>query len=96
VNEVVPADALLPAAYRWARRIIECSPDAVTANKKAVLLSIEHAGVETSTIAHARSAESTRLYSGTNIKARAISVASSNTQPVILQEGLSAFVEVIQ
>jgi enoyl-CoA hydratase/carnithine racemase len=37
VNDVVPADELLPAARRWADQILECAPLAVQATKEAAL-----------------------------------------------------------
>jgi crotonobetainyl-CoA hydratase len=37
VNEVVPGPELLPAAERWAREILECSPLSVQASKQAAL-----------------------------------------------------------
>jgi enoyl-CoA hydratase/carnithine racemase len=37
VNEVVPGAELLPAAERWAREILECSPLSVQATKQAAL-----------------------------------------------------------
>jgi enoyl-CoA hydratase/carnithine racemase len=37
VNEVVPLDDLIPAAERWARDIIACSPLSVRASKEAAM-----------------------------------------------------------
>jgi enoyl-CoA hydratase/carnithine racemase len=37
VNEVVPAADLLPAAERWAREILECSPISVRATKQCAM-----------------------------------------------------------
>src|SRR5438105_15644312 len=37
VNEVVPAEDLLPAARRWAEAILECAPLSVRASKQAAL-----------------------------------------------------------
>jgi enoyl-CoA hydratase/carnithine racemase len=34
VNEVVPADELMPAAVRWAEEILKCSPFAVQLSKE--------------------------------------------------------------
>jgi crotonobetainyl-CoA hydratase len=36
VNEVVPAEDVLPAAFRWAEALLECSPIAVRLTKEAV------------------------------------------------------------
>jgi len=41
VNEVVPGDALMGAAERWAAEILECSPLAVQAAKEAATLGLE-------------------------------------------------------
>jgi enoyl-CoA hydratase/carnithine racemase len=41
VNEVVPAETLLPAAERWAREILECSPLSVRASKEAAMASLQ-------------------------------------------------------
>jgi acetyl-CoA C-acetyltransferase len=40
VNEVVAAEALLPAARRWAAQIMECSPMSVRASKETVALGL--------------------------------------------------------
>jgi enoyl-CoA hydratase/carnithine racemase len=40
VNEVVPGAELLPAAERWAREIIACSPVAVQATKQSALMGL--------------------------------------------------------
>jgi enoyl-CoA hydratase/carnithine racemase len=37
VNEVVPLDQLIPAAERWARDIIACSPLSIRASKEAAM-----------------------------------------------------------
>ena len=37
VNEVVPADELMPSARRWADAILECAPLSVRASKQAAL-----------------------------------------------------------
>jgi enoyl-CoA hydratase/carnithine racemase len=45
-NEVVPAAAVLPAAERWAREILECSPTAVQATKQAALQGVGRPAAE--------------------------------------------------
>ncbi|MBI2964370.1 MAG: enoyl-CoA hydratase/isomerase family protein [Deltaproteobacteria bacterium] len=51
VNEVVPAEDLLPAAERWAREILECSPLSVQASKQAAMQSL-HLSVEEAMATH--------------------------------------------
>jgi len=68
VNDVVPPDQVLTVAVEWANRITENSPDAVASSKRGILLAEQFGGVETSTIAHAWSTESKRVYEGENIK----------------------------
>jgi enoyl-CoA hydratase/carnithine racemase len=70
VNHVVPPDQVLPVAIEWAKRITENSPDAVASSKRAILLSKQFAGIESSTIANAWSTESKRVFEGENIKVR--------------------------
>ena len=41
INEVVPAEDLLPAALRWAADILECSPLAIQAAKQVILETID-------------------------------------------------------
>ncbi len=41
VNEVVPADDLLPAARRWAEQILECAPLSVRASKEAAMQGLD-------------------------------------------------------
>ena len=41
VNEIVPRDALMDAAERWASEILECSPRAVQAAKEAATLGLD-------------------------------------------------------
>ena len=41
VNEVVPGEALMEAAERWATEILECSPLALQAAKEAATLGVE-------------------------------------------------------
>jgi crotonobetainyl-CoA hydratase len=41
VNEVVPLPELLPAARRWAARILECAPLSVQATKEAALAGLD-------------------------------------------------------
>jgi enoyl-CoA hydratase/carnithine racemase len=41
VNEVVPPDELLPAARRWAERILKHPRDGVVANKRAMVAATE-------------------------------------------------------
>jgi len=41
VNEVVPADELMPAAERWAGEILECAPLAVQAAKQVALETLD-------------------------------------------------------
>lgn len=48
VNEVVPADDLLPAAMRWAQQICECAPLSIRASKDVVYKSLDHASLEDS------------------------------------------------
>lgn len=68
VNHVVPPGQVLNVAIEWARRITENSPDAVASTKRAILFGKQYAGIEPSTIAHAWSIESKRVYEGENIK----------------------------
>jgi len=68
VNHVVPPNQVLPVAIEWAKRIIVNSPDAVGSSKRGILLSKQFTGIENSTIAHAWSIESKRVYEGENIK----------------------------
>lgn len=46
INEVVPADRLLPAAERWAHEILACSPSAVRTSKEIAQRGLRYAGVE--------------------------------------------------
>lgn len=48
VNEVVPADALMEAAHRWARTICECAPLSIRASKDVVYRSLSTASLEES------------------------------------------------
>ena len=48
VNEVVPADDLLPAAMRWAKMIAECAPLSIRASKDVVYRSLDCASLEES------------------------------------------------
>ncbi len=41
VNEVVPADQLLPTAERWANEILECAPLAIRASKESAMLGLD-------------------------------------------------------
>ena len=41
VNEVVPLDELMPAAERWASRVIECAPSSVRAHKQMATLGLD-------------------------------------------------------
>jgi len=41
VNEVVPADDLMPAARRWAEAILECAPLSVRASKEAAMQGLD-------------------------------------------------------
>ncbi|KAJ3550613.1 hypothetical protein NM688_g5032 [Phlebia brevispora] len=68
VNEVVPKDRLIHKALEWAQRIIENSPDAVQATKRALVLSKQIADVEEVVIRHTQSQEMLRQYGGDNIK----------------------------
>jgi enoyl-CoA hydratase/carnithine racemase len=68
VNFVVPPDQVLPVAVQWATLITENSPDAVASTKRGILLGKQFSGIETSTIAHAWSIESKRVFEGDNIK----------------------------
>jgi len=68
VNHVVPAQQALPVAIEWAKEITENSPDAVASTKRGILMGKQFAGIEPSTIAHAWSIESKRVYEGENIR----------------------------
>ncbi|MEE8580578.1 MAG: enoyl-CoA hydratase-related protein [Myxococcota bacterium] len=46
VNEVVPADELLPAARRWAEQIVECAPLSVRASKQAAMEGMRFGAIE--------------------------------------------------
>jgi len=46
VNEVVPADQLLPAARRWADQILECAPLSVRGSKQAAMKGLDAASLE--------------------------------------------------
>jgi enoyl-CoA hydratase/carnithine racemase len=52
VNEVVPADDLLPAARRWADEILEGAPLSVRASKEVAMRGLEHASLEEASRAH--------------------------------------------
>lgn len=67
VNRVVAASEVISTAMMVAKQIIENSPDAVQATKRALLLSQKHSFEETVT-AHAWSSESKRVFTGENIK----------------------------
>jgi enoyl-CoA hydratase/carnithine racemase len=42
VNEVVPSSELMPAAERWAKEILECSPLSIRASKQCALEGLGH------------------------------------------------------
>ncbi|EAU92510.1 enoyl-CoA hydratase/carnithine racemase [Coprinopsis cinerea okayama7 len=67
VNQVVPASELLPAAVAVAKQILENSPDAVQATKRALLLSQEF-GHSVMLPHHVLGPESKATYTGQNIK----------------------------
>jgi enoyl-CoA hydratase/carnithine racemase len=46
VNEVVPADDLMPTARRWAEQICECAPLSVRASKQSALDGLRYGSVE--------------------------------------------------
>lgn len=46
VNEVVPAEALMETAERWANEIMECAPLAVMATKQCALQGMSRPGLE--------------------------------------------------
>ena len=48
VNEVVPADDLLPTTRRWAQMICECAPLSIRASKEVVYGSLNYASLEES------------------------------------------------
>jgi len=67
VNEVVPADRVLPAALAAAAAIAANSPDAVQATKRALVLAQEW-GHSEMLVHHVWGPESKRAYKGDNIK----------------------------
>jgi enoyl-CoA hydratase/carnithine racemase len=46
VNEVVPADELMPASRRWAEQIVECAPLSVRASKQAAMQGLAFGSIE--------------------------------------------------
>jgi enoyl-CoA hydratase/carnithine racemase len=46
VNEVVPADDLMPTARRWAEQICECAPLSVRASKQSALEGLRYGSIE--------------------------------------------------
>jgi len=68
VNCVVPTHQVLSTSIAWAKEITDNSPDAVASTKRGILLGKQFAGIESSTIAHAWSIESKRVYEGENIR----------------------------
>ena len=46
VNELVPRADVVPAALRWARQILECSPGAIAASMEIVWRGLEEASTE--------------------------------------------------
>jgi hypothetical protein len=73
VNRVVPTHQVLSTSIAWAKEITDNSPDAVASTKRGILMGKQFAGIETSTIAHAWSIESKRVYEGENIRVGIIS-----------------------
>ncbi|CCM03660.1 uncharacterized protein FIBRA_05804 [Fibroporia radiculosa] len=68
INQVVPDDQVLQTALHWAADINANSPDAVQSTKRALLLANRIASVEDVVVAHARSKETIRQQTSTNIK----------------------------
>jgi enoyl-CoA hydratase/carnithine racemase len=57
VNEVVPHDALLPAARRWAEQIAECAPLSVRASKQSAMAGLQYGSIKEATEAHYESVQ---------------------------------------
>lgn len=72
VNIVVPSSTpVVDRALDLAKEIVDnCSPDAIQAHKRGIMLAMQYEGIEPATIAHAWSAESKKVYKGENIKVR--------------------------
>jgi len=68
VNKVVPKAEVVPTAIEWAKQLCQNSPDAVQSTKKALVLTTQLGGVEDVVVAHLRSKEMLRMYSGQNLK----------------------------
>jgi enoyl-CoA hydratase/carnithine racemase len=52
VNEVVPAEDLMPAAKRWAEQIAECAPLSVRASKQTAMEGLQYGSVQAASEAH--------------------------------------------
>lgn len=67
VNRVVPPSEVFPTALELAARIVANSPDAVQSTKRALMLAGDGRGDEATVLAHAWSAETSRVFGGSNI-----------------------------
>ncbi|KAJ7593943.1 ClpP/crotonase-like domain-containing protein [Mycena floridula] len=67
VNRIVPLAQVIPTALELAKAIVQNSPDSIQSTKRGLLMSNNYGAQET-VARHNRSAESTRVYKGDNIK----------------------------
>jgi len=68
VNQVVPAEEVLPASLKLAQSILEQSPDAIRSTKRALNEATLHGSMEAAWKAHVLSPESRAVYDGVNIR----------------------------